>query len=259
MIFVRISLALFVGCIALAVLHGGLPAIHEIVGGRGGELLPWSGYRKHSAERPAPPHVEAQCVKVRPPSDATVLFSGQDLEAWHHEEWEVQGEELIAGHGNLVSRESFGDLQLHLEFQTPDIESEKFFNRGNSGVILMGLYEVQIFDSHPMHEKQIYPDGQCAAIYGESPPLVNASAAPGQWQSFDIIFKAPVFRHGELLSPATVTVFHNGVLAHENRTIRGPMNPKSIEPYKPHPSELPLALQGHGSPVKFRNIWLRRL
>ena len=121
----------------------------------------------------------------------------------------------------------------------------------------MGRYEVQIFDSHPSHKLQVYPDGQCAAIYGETPPLVNACRKPSQWQSFDIIFTAPVFTDGKLSKPASVTMLHNGVLVHFNTVIHGPVQWRSIAQYKPHADKLPLKLQGHGSPVRFRNIWIR--
>ena len=122
----------------------------------------------------------------------------------------------------------------------------------------MGLYEVQIFDSHPSHKLQIYPDGQCASIYGETPPLLNACRKPGQWQSFDIIFTAPVFKDGKLSKPAVVTVLHNGVLVHYNTIIHGPMAWGRIAQYKPH-GDKPLRIQGHSSPVRFRNIWIRPL
>jgi len=130
-------------------------------------------------------------------------------------------------------------------------------SRGNSGVLLMGTYEIQIFDSHPQHAEQIYPDGQAASIYGQTPPLVNACRRPGEWQSFDIVFTAPVFADGKLAKRATVTLLHNGVPVHRNQEIMGPMAHCRIAPYEPHPAKLPLALQGHGSPVRFRNVWIR--
>ena len=123
----------------------------------------------------------------------------------------------------------------------------------------MGLYEVQIFDSHPSHEKQIYADGQCAAIYGETPPLVNACRPPGQWQSFDIFFNAPVFKNGKLSKPASVTMLHNGVLVHLNTVIHGPIAWRKISEYQPHADSMPLKISGHSSPVRFRNIWVRPL
>jgi hypothetical protein len=132
-------------------------------------------------------------------------------------------------------------------------------NRGNSGVLMMGKYEIQIFDSWHEHPEQIYPDGQAAAIYGQTPPLVNACLPPGVWQSFDIVFIAPKFEGDRLVAPATLTMFHNGVLVHRNQAIHGEMAHRQIVPCQPHAPELPLVLQGHGSPLKFRNIWIRRL
>ncbi len=129
-------------------------------------------------------------------------------------------------------------------------------SRGNSGVLLMHLYELQIFDSY---SEKLYADGICAAIYGETPPLVNVCRKPGEWQSFDIVFHVPVFKDGHLQRPASLTVFHNGVLVHDNTPIYGPMAHCDILPYQPHAARLPLALQGHGNPVRFRNIWIRPL
>jgi hypothetical protein len=123
----------------------------------------------------------------------------------------------------------------------------------------MGRYEIQIFDSHWDHAEHIYPDGQAAAIYGETPPLVNACRAPGEWQSYDITFTAPVFDGDELIERAKVTVLHNGVRVHVDREIMGPIAHLRVAPYRPHAPELPLNLQGHGSPVRFRNVWIRRL
>ncbi len=223
--------------------------------------LPWCDYLKHDANRPLPAFVDtgAKDVSVVPPSDAEVLVGGKDMSAWNASDWKLSQGVMTAGSGSLTSRKSYGDCQLHLEFMVPQEPSKVIGNRGNSGIILMGLYEVQIFDSHPSHKLQIYPDGQCAAIYGETPPLRNACRKPGQWQSFDIIFTAPVFKDGKLSKPAAVTVLHNGVLVHFNTIIHGPMAWRGISQYKPHGDKLPLKIQGHSSPVRFRNIWIRPL
>ncbi len=223
--------------------------------------LPWCDYIKHDAHRPLPVFVDTgtKNVSVLPPSDADVLLNAKDKSAWHASNWKLSDGVMTAGSKYLTSRKSYGDCQLHLEFMVPDKLPKVLGNRGNSGVIMMGLYEVQIFDSHPSHKLQIYPDGQCAAIYGETPPLRNACRKPGQWQSYDIIFTAPVFKDGKLSKPASVTMLHNGVLVHYNTTMHGPTAWRGIAQYKPHGDKLPLKIQGHGSPVKFRNIWIRPL
>ena len=223
-------------------------------------MLPWIDYRTHDNRRPRPPHVEAMPSTTPAPADAAVLFDGSGMDAWQPADgWEVTDGSLVAGGRAMRSKQAFGDCQIHLEFMVPDVEPKSFSDRGNNGVGLMGLYEIQIFDSHPMHEKKLYADGQCAAIYGETPPRVNACRRPGEWQSFDIVFIAPVFEGGKLVSPAHVTVHHNGVLVHHHEEIRGPVKWRGIAPYKAHPPELPLVLMSHGSKVRFRNVWVRDL
>ncbi len=221
--------------------------------------LPWTPYRKHDRERPLPRHVEAKAVLLAPPGDATVLFDGRSLEAWKPSAWQIQEGALVAGKGDLETIEAFGSFQLHLEFMTPEEQPPYLGDRGNSGVFPMKLYEIQIFDSHPMHRVQIYADGQCAAIYGETPPRVNASAKPGVWQSYDLIFVAPRFDAGRLIEPARVTLLHNGVVVHVDEEVRGKTGHRALGSYEAHADRLPLKLQGHGSPVKFRNIWIRPL
>ena len=174
-------------------------------------------------------------------------------------QWVAPDGWVEAGEGSLVTKQAFGDCQLHVEWMAPTEPPPHLTSRGNSGVILMGQYEIQIWDSHPSHAEQIYPDGQAASIYGQTPPRVNACRAPGEWQSFDIVFTAPVFEGEKLARPAFVTMFHNGVLVHLNQQIMGPMAHAQIIPYSPHPAKLPLVLQGHGSPVRFRNVWIRPL
>lgn len=222
--------------------------------------LPWIDYRVHDNSRPRPPHVVSRPTTTRPPADAVVLFDGRDMRSWQpKEDWRVEDGQLVAGTGEMFTRMAFGDCQIHLEFMVPDVEPDEFGNRGNNGVGLMGLYEIQIFDSHPSHKDKLYADGQCAAIYSETPPLFNVCRKAGEWQSFDITFNAPVFEGKKLVSPAYVTVYHNGVLVHHHEPIRGPTAWRAIAPYKPHPAKLPLSLMGHGSEVKFRNIWVRSL
>ncbi|MHC4178023.1 MAG: 3-keto-disaccharide hydrolase [Planctomycetota bacterium] len=237
-----------------------------VVGYKDTPLLPWTDgkYHVHDPDRLVPKHVLTDPASTRgepgkAPSDAIVLFDGRDLSKWEPASWKLAGGYVEAGQGSLTTKEAFGDCQLHLEWMAPTEPPSHMMSRGNSGVILMGLYEIQVFDSHPMHAEQIYPDGQAASIYGQTPPLVNACRRPGQWQSFDVVFTAPVFEGDKLNRRAVVTMFHNGVLVHLGQEVMGPMAHRQIVPYRRHAAKLPLVLQGHGSPVRFRNIWIRPL
>ncbi len=237
-----------------------------VCGYRDTPVQPWTGgkYRVHAPDRPIPKHVvpgkpSTQDAAGTAPSDAIVLFDGRDLSEWEPSKWKVVDGYVEAGEGSLVTKRAFGDCQLHVEWMAPAGPPSHMMSRGNSGVFLMGLYEIQIFDSHPSHEEQIYPDGQAASIYAQTPPLVNACRAPGEWQSFDVVFTAPRFDGEKLAEPATVTVLHNGVLVHRNQEIMGPTEHCHVTPYKAHPAKLPLEFQGHHSPVRFRNVWIRPL
>lgn len=231
------------------------------VGYKDTPILPWCGYRAHDPDRPAPPKVtpgKPSEEKATAPSDAIPLFHGEkNLSRWQPSDWKTENGELIAVSGSLTTKQAFGDCQLHIEWMAPDPPQGGFWDRGNNGVMLMGLFEIQIYDSYT---EKIYPDGQAAAIYGQTPPLVNACRKPGQWQSFDIIFFAPVFKDGKLEKPAFVTVFHNGLLVHHNQEIYGPTGHRILPQYdKPIPEKLPLSLSAHNNPVRFRNIWIRPL
>lgn len=222
-------------------------------------VLPWCGFHVHDADRPAPKRVTTPSLPFLPsqaPSDALVLFDGNDLSRWQSNRWKVVNGTIEAGPGSLVSRESFGNCQIHLEWMAPANFKGPWYNQGNNGVMLMGLFEIQIFDSW---NEKIYPDGMAAAIYGQTPPLVNASKRPGEWQSFDIVFTAPVFQEERLVSPARVTLFHNGVLVHLNEEVRGETGHRLLPEYKNKVSQGPLLLSGHDCPVRFRNIWVRPL
>lgn len=211
---------------------------------------------------PVPPIVSAD--PGRPPSDAIVLFDGSNLNAWVVPEtpgWKLEDGAIVAPAkektGMLRTREGFGDAQLHLEFRTPAPAAGEGQSRGNSGVYLMGIYEVQVLDS--WHNKT-YVNGQAAAVYKQYAPLVNASRPPGHWQTYDLVFIAPRFgADGGLLSPARVILFHNGVLVQHDVALRGPTLNRGLPHYTPHAAELPLELQDHKNPVAFRNIWIRRL
>jgi 3-keto-disaccharide hydrolase len=222
-------------------------------------VLPWCGYRVHDPDRPAPKRVQAAPAPEqpsKPPSDAVVLFDGQDLSQWQPNQCKIVDGCIEAGPGNLTSKESFGNCQIHLEWMAPAHFQGPWYNQGNNGVMLMGLYEIQIFDSW---NEKIYPDGMAAAIYGQTPPLVNASRPPGEWQSYDIIFTAPVFDGDRLVSPARVTMLHNGVLVHLNDEIHGETGHRILPHYTRKISKGPLVLSGHDCPVRFRNIWVRPL
>jgi hypothetical protein len=165
--------------------------------------------------------------------------------------------EVVGGAGSIATRRAFGDVQLHVEWATPSPPRGEGQERGNSGVFLMGRYEIQVLDSY---RNDTYADGQAAALYGQAPPLVNASRPPGEWQTYDVVFRRPRFGpDGALLQPARVTVFHNGVLVHDNVGFTGRTAHGRKATYEPHEDRLPLVLQDHGDPVRFRNIWVREL
>lgn len=208
-----------------------------------------------------PPVVTAGQFPSRPPSDAIVLFDGKDTSHWIHRNgsaasWLVEDGTLICepGSGSIFTKELFGDAQIHLEFATASMPEAEGQGRSNSGVYVQGRYEVQILDSY---DSTTYIDGQCGAIYGQYPPLVNVCRPPGQWQTYDIIFHAPRFSdEGERIQPGTLTVFHNGVLIHDHAELQGSTT-ASMLTEGPDPG--PLYLQDHGSRVKYRNIWIRPL
>ncbi len=192
------------------------------------------------------------------PADAIVLFDGKDLSAWQDaEKWAIQDGYVEAHGGSITTKQAFGDCQLHLEWCAPEEVSGKGQGRGNSGVYLMGKYEIQILDSC---ENDTYPDGQAGAVYKQHPPLVNACRKPGQWQTYDILFTAPRFdKAGKLLTPACITLLHNGVVVQNHFELTGDTSYVRAPLYAPHPPKLPLSLQYHRNPVRFRNIWIREL
>ena len=224
----------------------------------------------HDLERPQPPIVTSgtfstQETPGKPPSDAVVLFDGTDLSAWKSAKgggpapWKVENgyAEVVTKSGYIETKQAFGDVQLHVEFRAPTPPKGESQGRGNSGVYFMGRYEVQVLDSY---ENATYPDGQAAALYGQYPPLVNASRPPGTWQVYDIVFEAPRFdAQGKPVTRARATVFHNGVLVQHASEYTGPSGHKQRPPYRAHAAKLPLRLQDHTNPVRFRNIWVREL
>jgi len=206
---------------------------------------------------PEPPIVTPGKNDQDPPSDAVVLFDGTDASAWQGaDRWRVVDGVLIAGKGMISTQQTFGDCQLHIEWSAPLPAKGRGQARGNSG-LFFGPYEIQILDSY---DNTTYFDGQAAAIYKQTPPLVNAMRKPGEWNSYDVIWQAPQFQDdGELLSPATVTVVHNGVVVQNHFTLLGDTPYNRPPRYKQHPADLPIRLQDHGNPVRFRNIWVRPL
>ncbi len=193
-----------------------------------------------------------------PPSDAVVLFDGKDLSQWNGgDKWEVRGGFAVAREAGITTKAGFGDCQLHVEWASPAEVSGEGQGRGNSGVYLMERYEVQILDSY---ENKTYFDGQAASIYKQRPPLVNACRPPGEWQAYDIIFTAPRFDDAKkLVSPAYVTILHNGVLVQNHFELLGATFYDRPPAYEAHPDKAPIHIQFHGNPVRFRNIWIRNL
>ncbi len=244
----------------------------EPVGYTDTPMLPGGKWHVHDSRRPQPRVVSpgtfsSQQSPGAPPSDAVVLFDGSGLADWRTANggtprWKVQNGELevppqgTPDGGDIWTRREFGDCQLHAEWATPNPPSGDIMNRGNSGVFFLGLYELQVFDSF---HGGIYPDGQAGAIYGQYPPLVNASRKPGEWQVFDVLFNAPRFKDGSLETAAYMTVFHNGVAVHNHVELMGTTGHRILPKYAVQAERGPIMLQAHGNPVRYRNIWLRPL
>lgn len=208
-----------------------------------------------------PAIVNPGCEKT-PPSDAIVLFGkAKDLSNWvgrsGDAKWKTSCRKMMVnGTGDILTREKFGDCQLHIEFRTPRKVIGEGQGRGNSGVYIQTLYEVQVLDSY---ENETYYNGQAGSLYKQSPPLVNASRKPGKWQVYDIVFHAPRFTaDGTLTRPASVTVLHNGVLVQDHFELKGPTTFAGYPKYEAH-GDMPLLLQDHGNPVQYRNVWIRKL
>lgn len=225
-------------------------------------------YRVHDSARPQPRIVTPGTASSPEapgalPSDAVVLFDGTGLSGWASVKggeaaWKVENGylEVAPGTGDIQTTREFGDCQLHLEWASPAVVKGDSQGRGNSGVFLMGTYEIQVLDCY---DNPTYADGTTAAIYGQYAPLVNACRKPGEWQTYDIIWTAPRFDGEALTQPATVTVLLNGVLIHHATTLKGPTSHRQTAEYKAHPPVGPLRLQDHGDLVRFRNIWYRPL
>jgi hypothetical protein len=213
---------------------------------------------------PVPPKVEPGKNPGEPPSDALVLFNGKDLAGWESAkggpaEWSVENGELVdvPKAGDIRTSQTFGDIQLHVEWMVPVLPPDrKGQDRGNSGIYLQGLYELQVLDSY---DNPTYVNGEAGSIYKQSVPLVNALKRAPNWQAYDIVYYAPRFyADGTLAEPARVTVFLNGILVQSNFAIRGPTEYRGEPVYHPH-GDGPILLQAHNNPVRYRNLWVRKL
>jgi len=229
-------------------------------------MQPDGKWHIHDGRRPQPRIVNPGPAPASPspvPADAIALLGGgDDLGAWRMADgspatWAMKNGIVETGKGMIYTRAEFTDFQLHVEFATPSKVIGDGQGRGNSGVYLLGKFEIQVLDSY---QNPTYPDGQAAAMYGQHPPLVNASRPPGEWQTYDIVFTAPRFaRDGTLEKPAVVTVLHNGILVQNAMAFWGPTEHKKIDPYTVDTVKGPIALQDHGNPVRYRNVWIRKL
>ncbi|MFO7695040.1 MAG: DUF1080 domain-containing protein [Vicinamibacterales bacterium] len=248
---------------AAAGLLGMAVAAQSPGGHREAELQEWA---VHDGTRPMPPVVDPGPAgpPASVPADAIVLFDGKDLSGWTTSKgapakWVVKDGymEAVKGAGSIQTTRTFGDCQLHVEWASPAPPVGSGQDRGNSGVFLMNTYEVQVLDSY---QSKTYADGMAASLYGQYPPLVNVTRKPGEWQVYDIVFRAPRFgQNGGVVSRARITVIHNGVVVHDAQELSGPTAHKARPPYKAHADRLPIGLQDHSHPVRFRNIWLREL
>jgi hypothetical protein len=229
-------------------------------------MLPGNKWHVHDPARPQPRVVtpgtfstQAQAGKV--PSDAIALIAPNDLSKWKNNKgevpkWKMVDDYAIVSGGDITTRDEFTNFQLHVEFATPKPPKGDSQARGNSGVFLIGLYEFQVLDSY---QNRTYADGGAASMYGQYPPLVNASLPPGEWQVYDIVFTAPHFKDGKLETPAYVTAFHNGVLVQNHRAYLGPTNHRVLATETPHAEKGPIRIQDHGNPTRYRNMWIRPL
>ena len=241
-------------------------AQHAAIGYTDTPYLPDGKWRVHDLNRPHPKVVTPGATSGAAPSDAIVLFDGTNLSKWEGFKggkavapgWKVANGyvECVPESTDIRTKDKFGDIQLHVEWASPTAIAGESQDRGNSGVILMGRYEVQVLDSY---QNVTYADGQAASMYGQYPPLVNAVRKPGEWQTYDMVFEAPRFEGGKLVKAAYLTLFHNGVLVHNHKEWVGAVEHRRVAHYTPHGPEEPLTLQNHGTKVRYRNIWVRSI
>lgn len=235
----------------------------QVAGYQDTPIIPGTTFHVHDGKRPQPRVIESGgAVVVKPPSDAVVLFDGTNSDAWvavngEASPWEVRDGVLVAKGTDIRTKDQFGAVQLHFEWRLPEGRKVSGQSGGNSGCFLMGLYEIQVLQSHT---NPTYPDGQATALYGQLPPLVNATSPQGEWNSYDITFTPPVYEGEKVVTPAKVTVIHNGVVVQNGESFLGTTTHKSLATYPAkHPETGPLHLQFHGDPMEFRNIWVRPL
>ena len=250
---------MFAGMIAGS---AGMAQGQEIKGYTDTEKLPGVQWGVHDPTRPQPRIVEtAGAVVVKPPSDAMVLFDGKNLDAWTQNggpvSWEAKDGVLAVGKKDIQTKESFGAIQLHFEWRLPAGRKVDGQGGGNSGFFLMGLYEIQVLQSH---NNKTYPDGQAGSLYGQLPPMVNATSPQGEWNSYDVAFEPPVYKDGKVEKAAKVTVIHNGVVVQHGELYLGPTQHKKLASYPgKHLETGPIRIQDHNDPMEFRNIWVRPL
>jgi hypothetical protein len=258
---------LFLAIITVGACATGFAAEQQGIGYSDTPLIPGTKWHIHDGARPQPKVVtpgKKFSDGADAPSDATVLFDGKDLSKWQSSDgggdakWKVEnGYMETTKTGKIRTKEEFGDFQLHMEWATPEKVEGTGQGRGNNGVNIYGRYEIQVLDSF---NNPTYPDGQAAAVYGQTPPLVNASRGPGQWQTYDIVFESPRWdESGKLVKNGNVTVIHNGVIVQHKTELMGGTQHKQIMPFKQHPPHGYLELYEHGNAVRFKNIWIRPL
>ena len=237
--------------------------IDGVAGFQDTPMEPDGKWHVHDPARPQPPVVTPGTFSenAKPPTDAIMLFDGKDLSQWRDRKtggkapWKIEDGVMVSAKGDIVTTNQFSDLQLHLEFREPVLQGREGQDRGNSGVFLMGQYEIQVLDCY---DNKTYADGATGGLYGQHPALANACRPPGEWQTYDIIFTTPHFGpNSEVVTPAYVTVTLNGVVVQNHQAYRGATNWKSPGKYTPHGPTGPLALQYHNNSVSFRNIWVR--
>ncbi|MHA6720637.1 3-keto-disaccharide hydrolase [Sphingomonas sp. RS6] len=255
------------GLLAGGIVLAALPAAaQDKPGFKDTPMLPGGKWHVHDPDRPAPDVVTPEAKPGGAPSDAIVLFDGTSLDAWRAERklWPVENGVMTVpsrassgGENALITKQSFGDVQLHLEFRSPTPPTKSSQDRGNSGIWFMQRYEIQILDGY---QNPTYADGTVGAVYGWKPPLANAARKPGEWQTYDVVFERPRFAtDGKLLRPAYITAFLNGVLVQNHQAMLGTTIWRQVAHYEAHPDAAPIQLQDHDSPVSFRNIWVRPL
>lgn len=273
----------FFSCKAQEIAKKSIQEVPQIDWAKLQKTEPWKATEQWE---PIPEKVTPGYSTSVPPSDAIVLFDGKDISQWHKPkygyganmetveaivnvkvnrpefspaEWQVKDGAMIVkpGGGAIETKQAFGDIQLHIEWLSPEDPGKEDQAYSNSGVFLMGLYEIQVLNSY---ENKTYANGQAGAMYKQHPPLVNSSRPPGEWQAYDIVFTAPRFSTtGKLEQPAYITAFHNGILIQNHSALEGPCIYIGKANYVAHPEKMPLLLQDHGDKVRFRNIWVREL